>query len=96
VRIRNFAHKGLQRLYEENDSKGIPAAVVDKLRKIFTFLDAMENAEELRSILSWRPHLLTGDRRGTWSLHITRNWRVTFWIDTAEDEICDVQFEDYH
>ena len=96
MRIRNFAHKGLKRLYEENDPKGVPAAGVDKLRKIFAFLDAMEDAEELRSIPAWRPHLLTGDRKGTWSLHITRNWRVTFWIDADEDEICKVRFEDYH
>jgi len=38
---------------------------------------------------------LTGDRKGTWSLHVTRNWRMTFWID-AEKEIQDVNFEDYH
>lgn len=96
MKIRNFSHKGLKRLYDENDPKGVPAAGVDKLRKIFAFLDAMEDVEELRSISTWRPHLLTGDRKGTWSLHVTRNWRVTFSIDAAENEICDVRFEDYH
>ena len=95
MRIQNFAHKGLRRLYEENDPKGVPATSADKLRKIFAFLDAMEDAGELRSIPNWRPHLLAGDRKGTWSLHVTRNWRVTFLID-AENEICDVNFEDYH
>jgi proteic killer suppression protein len=39
---------------------------------------------------------LTGGRRGIWSLHVTRNWRLTFRIDTAESEIRDVNFEDYH
>ncbi|MGH9785257.1 MAG: hypothetical protein ACRD88_13830 [Terriglobia bacterium] len=39
---------------------------------------------------------LTGDRKGIWSLHVTRNRRLTFRIDTAEGEICDVNFEDYH
>ena len=34
--------------------------------------------------------------KGTWSLHVTRNWRLTFWIDEDEKEICDVNFEDYH
>jgi proteic killer suppression protein len=94
VRIRNFAHKGLRRLYEEDDLKGVPAASVDKLRKMFAFLDAMEDAAELRSIPAWRPHLLTGDRKGAWSLHVTRNWRMTFSIDAAENEICDVTLED--
>ena len=96
MKIRNFVHKGLRRLYEENNSKGLPAASVDKIRKMLVFMDAMENADELRSIPTWKPHLMSGDRKGTWSLSVTRNWRITFWIDAAEEEICDVNFEDYH
>jgi len=74
----------------------LPPASVDKLRKMFAFMDAMEDGDELRSIPTWKPHLMTGDRKGTWSLHVTRNWRMTFWIDADEKEICDVTFEDYH
>jgi hypothetical protein len=40
--------------------------------------------------------MLTGDRKGTWSLSVTRNRRLTFSIDTAEQEICDLNLEDYH
>jgi proteic killer suppression protein len=43
-----------------------------------------------------KAHTLTGDRKGTWSLSVTRNRRLTFRIDTAEREICDVNLEDYH
>jgi proteic killer suppression protein len=96
VKIRNFVHKGLKRLYEENTPKGVPSAGVDKLRKMLAFMDAMEDAQELRSIATWKAHLLTGERAGIWSLHVTRNWRMTFWVDAAEKEICDVNFEDYH
>ena len=96
VKIRNFVHKGLKRLYEENNPKGLPPASVDKLRKMVAFMDAMEEGDELRSIPTWKPHLMTGDRKGTWSLHVTRNWRMTFRIDADEKEICDVTFEDYH
>jgi len=74
----------------------MPSASVDKLRKMLAFMDAMENAQELRSIATWKPHLLTGDRAGIWTLHVTRNWRMTFWVDAAEKEICDVSLEDYH
>ena len=49
MRVRSIAHKGLRRLYEENSSKGLSADTVDKLRKMLTFLDAMENPEELRA-----------------------------------------------
>ena len=96
MRIRNFVHKGLKRLYEDDNPKRLPAACVDKLRKMLGFMTAMEDAEELRAITTWKPHLLTGDRKGTWSLFVTRNWRLTFWIDASEKEICDVNFEDYH
>ncbi len=40
-------------------------------------------------------HTLTGDRKGTWSLSVTRNRRLTFTIDD-EREICDLNLEDYH
>jgi len=96
VKIRNFAHKGLQRLYSEGSAKGVPPETVDRLRKMFAFLDAMSNADELRSLTYWKPHTLTGDRKGTVSLMVTHNRRLTFRIDTAEQEICDLNLEDYH
>jgi len=96
VRIRNFAHKGLKTLYAEDIAKGVPTDAVDKLRKMLAFLDNMEHAEELRSLPMWKAHTLAGDRKGIWSLSVTRNRRLTFRIDTAENEICDVNLEDYH
>lgn len=56
----------------------------------------MGGAQELRDVPSWEAHQLTGDRKGTWSLTVTRNWRITFRIDPAEGEILDLDFEDYH
>ena len=94
MRVRSIAHKGLRRLYEENSSKGLSADTVDKLRKMLTFLDAMQDPEELRTLPIWKAHMLTGDRKGTWSLHVTRNWRMTFQVE--DDEIIDVNLEDYH
>jgi toxin HigB-1 len=96
VRVRNFVRKGLKRLYADDNPRGLPAAFVDKIRKMLASLDAMEDAEELRTIPAWKAHLLTGGRKGTWSLSVTRNWRITFRIDGRENEICDVNFEDYH
>ena len=96
MKIRSFAHKGLKRLYAEDSAKGVPPDTVDKLRKMMAFLDEMQDAEELRSLPAWKVHLLTGDRKGTWSLTVTRNRRLTFRIDIAEREICDLNLEDYH
>lgn len=96
MRIRNFLHKGLKRLYSEDNPKGVPPDTVDKLRKMFAFLDDMDGPEELRALPTWKAHTLMGDRKGTWSLSVTRNRRLTFRIDTAEQEICDLNLEDYH
>ena len=96
MKIRNFAHKGLKRLYAEDSAKGVPPDTVAKLRKMLAFLDDMQDPEELRALPAWKVHLLTGDRQGTWSLSVTQNRRLTFRIDIAELEICDVNLEDYH
>jgi toxin HigB-1 len=96
VKIRNFLHKGLRRLYLEDSVKAVPPAALDKLRKMLAYLDSMEDPEELRALASWKAHMLTSDRKGTWSLSVTRNYRLTFRFDMAEGEICDVNLEDYH
>jgi toxin HigB-1 len=96
VRIRNFIHKGLKKLYADDVAKGVPPDSVEKLKKMLGFLDDMEEPEEMRALPSWKAHLLTGDRRGTWSLSVTANRRLTFRIDPFEQEIYDVDLEDYH
>jgi proteic killer suppression protein len=96
VNIRSFVHRGLKKLYADDVAKGVPPDVVDKLRKMLAFLDEMEDPEELRLLPSWKVHTLTGDRKGTWSLSVTANRRLTFRIDTEERAIYDVNLEDYH
>jgi proteic killer suppression protein len=96
MKIRNFRHKGLKKLYPDESSKGVPPGTVDKLRKMLAFLEDMEDVEELRSLPSWKAHTLSGDRKGSWSLSVTANRRLTFRIDQLEREIFDLNLEDYH
>jgi proteic killer suppression protein len=96
MKIRNVIHKGLRRFIERDDETGLPAAVAPKVRKIVTFLQSMEHEAELRGVPAWKAHQLTGDRKGTWSLFVTKNWRLTFQIDREEIEIIDLDYEDYH
>ena len=56
----------------------------------------MGTEDELRTLPVWKPHQLTGDRKGTWALHVTKNWRITFDTDGDAIEIIDLNFEDYH
>lgn len=94
MEIRSFSHKGLQRLYDEGQTKGVPAASAKKLRRMFAFLDSMTQENELRALPLWNAHELKGDRKGTWSFQVTANWRLTFSIEN--EGICHVDLEDYH
>lgn len=96
MKIRSITHKALRRLHTTDSAKGLPAECVPKLRNMLAFLQDMEAPEELVNLPTWKAHRLTGTRTGAWSLHVTRNWRLTFWIDTDEPSVCDLDFEDYH
>jgi proteic killer suppression protein len=96
MKIRNVLHRGLRRFITRDDASGLPPAVVERVRTVVTFLQEMEDPGELRYVPGWRVHRLTGDRRGTWSLTVTRNWRLTFRIDQTAREIVDLDYEDYH
>jgi toxin HigB-1 len=94
--IRSIRHKGLRRFVEHDDASGLPADFVEKIRNIISFLQEMESFDEMKSIVTWRAHQLSGDRKGIWSLTVTRNWRITFRIDETEKTIVDLDYEDYH
>lgn len=96
MQIKSFSHKGLKRLYSEDSWKGLPAESVSKLRNMLAYLQDMGEVEELRTPPKWKAHMLTGDRAGTWALHVTANWRLTFWVDAEEGAIHDLDLEDYH
>jgi proteic killer suppression protein len=96
MKIRNVVHKGLRRFIEDDDAAGLPSVAVPKLRRMVSFLQDMAREEELLAMPNWKAHRLGGDRKGTWSLFVTRNWRLTFRIDRTEIEIVDLDYEDYH
>ncbi len=96
MKIRNVIHKGLRRFIVRDNPSGLPPATVEKVRNMVTFLLEMEDIQEVRSLRHWKAHQLTGDRKGTWSLAVTGNWRITFSVDETEGEVVDLDFEDYH
>lgn len=96
MKIRNVVHKGLSRFIETGSTAGIQPESARKLLRVLAFLQEMESEAELHTVPMWRAHPLTGSRRGTWSLSVTRNWRITFRIDFTENEIINLNYEDYH
>ncbi len=92
--IVSFKHKGLRRLFERNESRGLPQDRIEKLRQILTAIDSAETLDELDTMPGWRLHQLVGDRAGTWSISISGNWRLTFTIE--DEQVHNVDLEDYH
>jgi len=94
MRIRGFRHKGLKRLYEADDRRGIRADLVAKLEDILHAIEQARHVGEIALFPGWRLHQLRGARRGEWSVWLTGNFRVTFRVDG--DDVRDIDVEDYH
>jgi toxin HigB-1 len=94
MKIASIRHKGLKRLIEDDFKGGLPQIAIEKLKNIVAFLSAMDDIDELKALPLWKAHMLTGNRAGTWSLSVTRNYRLTFMQEG--DTLILLDFEDYH
>ncbi len=89
-----FRHKGLKRLYEDDDGSLLPAASVRKLKAILAALQFADNLAQVHTVPGWKLHPLKGGRKGEYSITITGNWRLTFTVEG--NLVNDLNFEDYH
>jgi proteic killer suppression protein len=92
--ILTFSNKGLQRLFENDDRRGIPPASARKLGDILAALDNARTLSDLRVFPGWRLHPLSGNLDGLWSLTLTGNRRVVFRFHRGN--AYDVDLVDYH
>ena len=91
--IRGFRHKGLQRFFELGSKSGIQPQHADRLRLILSQLQAATSPQDM-NLPGLVLHSLKGDRKGTWSLRVSGNWRVTFLFVGKDADMVD--YEDYH
>lgn len=91
--IRSIRHKGLKRLYEDDDLRGVPAEHVMKLRDILVRLDAAETATDME-VPGLKLHSLKGELKGFWAVTVRANWRVIFRF--TDPDASDVDYVDYH
>jgi proteic killer suppression protein len=94
MRIVSFRHRDLERLWRRDEVRGVARQHAAKLRAMLTAIEEAENVGELATLPGWRLHPLKGDRKGIWSLTVTRNHRLTFRI--AGSVVSEIDFEDYH
>ena len=91
--IRKFKHKGLKELFESGKAKGVNPQHVTRLRQIIALLETAETLEDM-DLPGLKLHELQGQRKGTWAVNVSGNWRVTFKMQ--EGDAFDVNYEDYH
>ena len=75
--IRGFRHKGLRRFFETGSKLGVQAQHVDRLRLVLARLNAATAPRDM-DLPGLNLHPLKGERKGTWSVSVSGNWRARF------------------
>ncbi|HEX7318646.1 MAG TPA: type II toxin-antitoxin system RelE/ParE family toxin [Pyrinomonadaceae bacterium] len=91
--IRTFRHKGLRQLFEIGRSRAVAADLQRRLIRQLDFLNRAVLPADM-NLPGFRLHELKGERKGTWSVTVSGNWRLTFTF--SEGDAFDVDLEDYH
>lgn len=93
MEIESVRHKNLRKFLETGKAKGMMEP--ERITDMVAFIDATESLDELAIPPNFGFHALSGNRKGTYAMTVTRNWRLTF-IVTDKMTIADLDLEDYH
>jgi proteic killer suppression protein len=91
--IQGFRHKGLKRLFEKGQTKGVRPDHLEKVENILAVLNLAAQPEDM-SLPGFHLHPLKGDLKGFWSVTVRGNWRIIFRF--KEGDAYDVDLIDYH
>jgi toxin HigB-1 len=91
--IASFRHKGLKKLFEKGISSGIQSEHVDRVRRILALLETSNSISDM-DLSGLNLHELKGNRKGTWAVRVSGNWRITFRVEDGDVHLVD--YEDYH
>ena len=91
--ICSIRHKGLKRLYEDDDPRGVFAEHAEKLRRILARLEAAKVVTDT-DLPGYRLHALKGKLRGSYAVTVSANWRIVFRFEHGD--ALDVDYVDYH
>ena len=90
--IASFRHRGLQELFETGRSRRIGPNFRAAAILILDHLDAITDLKDCVGVRGFHP--LTGNRRGTYAMTVSANYRITFGWQAPD--VIDVDLEDYH
>jgi len=91
--IKSFKHRGLKIFFSDGNPQRLPRDMLERISLILARLNTAKTIEAM-DIHSYNLHELKGNRKGTWSVTVRANWRITFQFENGD--AIDVNFEDYH
>jgi proteic killer suppression protein len=91
--IASFKHRGLKKLYEDDDHRGLSAAHADKIKRILARLDEATVVSNM-ALPGFGLHPLKGKLKGFWAVSVSGNWRIVFRFENGK--AYDVDLIDYH
>ena len=91
--IASFKHRGLKKLYDDDDHRGLSTAHVEKIKRILARLDETVEVRNM-ALPGFGLHRLKGKLSGMWAVSVSGNWRIVFRFDNGK--VYDVDLIDYH
>jgi proteic killer suppression protein len=91
--IRRIRHRGLRRIYQDDDRREVNPKQADKIARILARLDEATRPEHV-DIPGFRLQPLRGELAGYWSITVHANWRIIFRFE--QGDATDVDLVDYH
>lgn len=91
--IKSFRHKGIEKLFFEDDRSKVNQDHVSKLLRILDRLDASTGPQDM-NLPGYHFHELKGKYKNIWSVWVAGNWRVTFQFEGQN--VINVDYQDYH
>ena len=91
--IKKFNHRGMEKYFLTGTKAGIQAKHEKRIRLILARLNASTSPQDM-DLPGLRLHELIGKRKGTWSVNVSGNWRITFQF--LGTDAFSVNYEDYH
>ncbi|MGK7942998.1 MAG: type II toxin-antitoxin system RelE/ParE family toxin [Microcystaceae cyanobacterium] len=92
--IINFACKETEKIWQGYRSRKLPSEIQERSLRKLRQLDASNTLEDLRIPPSNRLESLIGDRKGQYSIRITKQWRLCFIWQNGNAYA--VEIVDYH
>ena len=92
--IISFASKETEELFHDLRPKKLPADILRTARRKLLMIHAANEANDLRVPPGNRLEVLTGRRKGQYSIRINDQWRICFYFKNGQAS--EVEITDYH